>query len=44
VLPGPVGLGVMGVFLAEPIADTISALSCYITFRLTAWKELGRES
>jgi len=27
-----IGLGVKGIFIAEPISDTISALSCFITF------------
>lgn len=40
--PGPLGLGAMGVFIAEPIADFISATACYITFRLTAWRDLKR--
>jgi len=40
-LPGALGLGVTGVFLAEPIADGVSAVACFVTFRLTAWKELS---
>lgn len=27
-----IGLGVKGIFMAEPISDTISAISCFITF------------
>ena len=27
-----IGLGVDGIFMAEPISDTISALTCFITF------------
>lgn len=41
-LPGALGLGVMGIFLAEPIADAVSAITCFVTFRLTAWKELNK--
>lgn len=37
-----VGFGVAGVFAAEPVADTISALTCFTTFLLTAYRGLGR--
>lgn len=36
------GFGIPGVFAAEPLADTISALTCFTTFLLTAYKELGQ--
>lgn len=36
-----VGLDTTGVFLAEPVADTISAVTCFTTFMLTAYRKLG---
>ena len=36
------GFGVAGVFAAEPVADTISAVTCFTTFLLTAYRGLGR--
>lgn len=39
-LPRAFGLGVHGIFLAEPIADTVSALCCFLTFMLTVWPKL----
>ena len=36
-----VGFGITGVFAAEPVADTISALTCFTTFLLTAYRKLG---
>lgn len=38
------GFGVQGVFAAEPLADTISAVTCFTTFMLTAYRKLGREA
>lgn len=38
-----VGFGITGVFAAEPVADTISAVTCFITFMLTAYRKLGKE-
>ena len=37
-----IGFGIIGVFAAEPVADTISALTCFTTFLLTAYRKLGR--
>ena len=37
-----IGFGITGVFAAEPVADTISALTCFATFLLTAYRKLGR--
>ncbi len=37
-----VGFGIAGVFAAEPVADTISALTCFTTFMLTAYRKLGK--
>ena len=34
------GFGVKGVFLAEPISNIIGGLACYITMRLTVYKEI----
>ena len=38
-----VGFGVSGVFLAEPISNVIGGLCCYITMRMTVYKQLDRE-
>lgn len=37
-----IGFGITGVFAAEPVADSISALTCFTTFLLTAYRKLGR--
>lgn len=37
-----VGFGITGVFAAEPVADTISAVTCFTTFMLTAYRKLGK--
>ena len=34
-----IGMGLVGVFAAEPIADTISALTCFLTFMLTKYRK-----
>lgn len=34
------GLGVNGVFLAEPISNVIGGLACYTTMRMTVYKKL----
>lgn len=34
------GLGVNGVFLAEPISNAIGGLACYITMRLTVYRDI----
>ena len=41
-LPRIAGLGVNGVFLAEPISNFIGGLACYITMRCTVMPELKR--
>ena len=41
-LPRLFDLGVAGVFLAEPIADTVSASCCFLTFMLTIWPKLKK--
>lgn len=37
-----IGFGITGVFAAEPVADTISAVTCFTTFMLTAYRKLGK--
>lgn len=37
------GLGVRGVFLAEPISNFIGGLACYTTMRLTVYRRLMKE-
>ena len=34
------GLGVKGVFMAEPISNVIGCVACYTTMRLTVYKKL----
>ena len=41
-LPHLFGLGVNGVFLAEPISNFIGGGACYITMLLTIWREMDR--
>ena len=36
------GLGVNGVFLAEPISNAIGGLACFITMYFTLYKKLGK--
>ena len=38
-----IGFGITGVFAAEPVADTISAATCFTTFLLTAYRSLGKQ-
>ena len=42
-LPHLFGLGVNGVFLAEPISHFIGGGACYITMLLTIWREMVRK-
>lgn len=42
-LPHLAGLGVMGVFLAEPVSNLIGGGACYLTMLKTVWPELGRK-
>lgn len=37
------GFGVDGVFLAEPISNVIGGLACYITMRLTVYREIDNQ-
>ena len=34
------GLGVSGVFMAEPISNALGGLACYITMRMTVYRKL----
>lgn len=36
------GFGVAGVFLAEPISNVLGGLACFITMRLTVYKDIVR--
>jgi len=38
------GFGVKGVFLAEPISNIIGGTACYVTMRMTIYRELGRKT
>ena len=38
------GLGVSGVFLAEPISNIVGGFSCYVTMRMTIYKQLSRKT
>ena len=42
-LPHLLGLGVTGVFLAEPISNFIGGGACYITMLQTIWREMRRK-
>lgn len=37
------GLGVKGVFWAEPISNVIGGIACYVTMRMTIYRKLGRK-
>jgi len=37
------GFGVNGVFLAEPISNVIGGLACYITMRLTVYRDIQKK-
>ena len=43
VLPRLWGLGVDGVFLAEPISNAIGGLACFITMYLVLYRKLKKE-
>ena len=34
------GFGVYGVFMAEPISNVIGGIACYLTMRMTVYREL----
>lgn len=39
-----IGFGVNGVFLAEPISNVIGGTACFLTMRLTVYRNLEKES
>jgi putative MATE family efflux protein len=39
-LPGIGGLGVSGIFMAEPISNVISGAACYLTMYRVVWKKM----
>ena len=39
-LPNLFGLGINGVFLAEPISNFVGGLACFLTMMATLWKSL----
>ena len=41
-LPMIGGLGVNGVFLAEPISNLLGGAACFVTMMLSVWRELKR--
>lgn len=43
ILPGLFGMGVNGVFWAEPVSNAIGGLACFITMMLTIYRKLGKE-
>jgi Na+-driven multidrug efflux pump len=43
-LPHIGGLGVDGVFLAEPVSNLLGGASCFITMMCTVWPMLGRKA
>ncbi len=42
-LPHLFGLGVNGVFLAEPISNFVGGTACFVTMLFTIWRELGKK-
>lgn len=44
ILPHVAGLGINGIFLAEPISNFIGGAACFITMMFTVYKKLGQES
>lgn len=42
ILPNIMGLGVYGIFLAEPVSDVIGGLSCFTTMYFTVYKKLPK--
>ena len=44
VLPHVAGLGVDGVFWAEPVSNLIGGCACFFTMLATVMPELGKEN
>ena len=40
-LPGVHNLGIIGVYLAEPISNVIGGLACFITMYFVVYRKLG---
>ena len=43
-LPHVAGLGVSGVFLAEPVSNFIGGAACFLTMHCTVYRKLGKET
>ena len=43
-LPRLFGLGVDGVFIAEPVSNVIGGLACFITMMVTVYMRLGKKA
>lgn len=43
ILPELFGLGIMGIFMAEPISNFIGGLACFLTMLATVWPELSKK-
>lgn len=41
-LPMIGGLGVNGVFLAEPVSNLIGGVTCFVTMYVTVYRKLGK--
>jgi len=37
------GLGVHGVFLAEPVSNLIGGVACFVTMYVTVYRKLGQK-
>ena len=37
------GLGVMGVFVAEPVSNVLGGAACYLTMRMTVYREIKKK-
>ncbi len=44
ILPKFFGLGVNGIFMAEPISNFVGGLACFGTMLITVWPELSRKA
>lgn len=42
ILPHLFGLGVRGIFLAEPVSNFVGGMACFGTMLVTVWPELGK--
>lgn len=44
ILPNLFGLGVYGIFLAEPVSDVVGGVSCYTTMRIVTARKFRKEA